>query len=126
MPQRPKKVCAAVGCNVLTRSTHCEECAPAAKLKREEAKRKRQRKIDKQRGSATARGYDSKWQRESKAYLNKNPFCVEHLKRGLHVPATVVDHIIPHKGDKKLFWDRKNWQGLCVSCHNRKTRTEDM
>jgi 5-methylcytosine-specific restriction protein A len=36
----------------------------------------------------------------------------------------VVDHIIPHKGDKKLFWSRDNWQSLCLSCHNRKSATE--
>ncbi|WP_328203649.1 hypothetical protein [Brevibacillus nitrificans] len=39
--------------------------------------------------------------------------------------ATVVDHIIPHKGDKELFWDQKNWQGLCDSHHSRKTAKED-
>ncbi|WP_233882799.1 HNH endonuclease [Brevibacillus laterosporus] len=39
--------------------------------------------------------------------------------------ATVVDHIVPHKGDKTLFWDRKNWQPLCEQCHNRKTARED-
>jgi 5-methylcytosine-specific restriction endonuclease McrA len=30
----------------------------------------------------------------------------------------VVDHIIPHKGDKALFWDEKNWQPLCKYCHD--------
>ncbi|WP_369680053.1 HNH endonuclease [Brevibacillus laterosporus] len=24
-----------------------------------------------------------------------------------------------------MFWDRKNWQPLCESCHNRKTARED-
>jgi 5-methylcytosine-specific restriction protein A len=23
-----------------------------------------------------------------------------------YVKATVVDHIVPHRGDPKLFWDR--------------------
>lgn len=39
--------------------------------------------------------------------------------------ATVVDHIIPHRGDQKLFWDRGNWQPLCEHHHNVKTMTED-
>lgn len=39
--------------------------------------------------------------------------------------ATVVDHIIPHRGDQKLFWDRSNWQPLCEHHHNVKTMTED-
>jgi len=33
-------------------------------------------------------------------------------------PATVVDHRIPHRGDKRLFWDRNNWEPLCASCHS--------
>ena len=36
-----------------------------------------------------------------------------------------VDHIIPHRGDQKLFWDRNNWQALCKPCHDRKTGKED-
>ena len=39
--------------------------------------------------------------------------------------ATVVDHIKPHRGDHKLFWDRSNWQPLCEHHHNVKTMTED-
>ena len=38
-------------------------------------------------------------------------------------PATVVGHIIPHRGNQKLFWDEKNWQPLCKDCHDRKTGT---
>lgn len=40
-------------------------------------------------------------------------------------PATVVDHVIPHKGDKKFFWDENNWQPLCKRHHDIKTATED-
>ncbi|WP_343040029.1 HNH endonuclease signature motif containing protein [Methylocystis heyeri] len=40
-------------------------------------------------------------------------------------PATVVDHITPHKGDIKLFWDRKNWQPLCEPCHNSRKQREE-
>jgi len=39
--------------------------------------------------------------------------------------AGVVDHIVPHKGDADLFWQRTNWQPLCKPCHDRKTATED-
>lgn len=38
--------------------------------------------------------------------------------------ATVVDHIIPHRGNEELFWDEDNWQGLCKRCHDRKTWRE--
>ena len=39
--------------------------------------------------------------------------------------AKVTDHIIPHKRDMKLFWDRNNWQPLCKPCHDTKTARED-
>lgn len=39
--------------------------------------------------------------------------------------ATVVDHNIPHKGNKVLFWDVSNWQSLCKACHDAKTARED-
>lgn len=32
-----------------------------------------------------------------------------------------VDHIRPHRGDLRSFWDRSNLQALCVACHTRKT-----
>jgi 5-methylcytosine-specific restriction protein A len=50
---------------------------------------------------------------------------VECLKKGLYVRATDVDHIKPHRGDKKLFWDTSNWQALCHSHHSIKTNRED-
>lgn len=34
-------------------------------------------------------------------------------------PATLVDHIVPHRGDKTLFRDPENWQSLCDECHNK-------
>lgn len=40
------------------------------------------------------------------------------MKRRMYVPATVVDHKIPHRNDMELFWDRDNWQGLCKCCHD--------
>lgn len=51
--------------------------------------------------------------------------------RGAHglrcgAPATVVDHIIPHRGDlsSAAFWDETNWQPLCKRHHDRKTARE--
>lgn len=40
-------------------------------------------------------------------------------------PVTDVDHIRPHKGDARLFFDRGNCQGLCHRCHSRKTARFD-
>lgn len=33
--------------------------------------------------------------------------------------SVIVDHIIAHKGDARLFWSRENTQGLCKACHDR-------
>ena len=47
------------------------------------------------------------------------------MKQGKYVKATVVDHVVPHRGDEQLFWDRSNWRALCKRCHDQKTRRED-
>jgi 5-methylcytosine-specific restriction protein A len=39
--------------------------------------------------------------------------------------ATLVDHVVAHRGDVGRFWDRDNWQPLCRSCHNAKTARGD-
>ena len=71
------------------------------------------------------RGYGSKWQKARRQFLEAHPLCVECQKNGRYMKATVVDHIIPHRGDQKLFWDQSNWQPLCKPCHDHKTMTED-
>jgi 5-methylcytosine-specific restriction protein A len=47
------------------------------------------------------------------------------MKEGKYVKATDVDHIVPHRGNSKLFWDQGNWQPLCHKHHSIKTRRED-
>lgn len=64
------------------------------------------------------RGYGGKWQRLRVSYLKRNPLCVFCERQGRTSAANVVDHIVPHRGDMKLFWDQKNWQPLCKSCHS--------
>ena len=54
-------------------------------------------------------------------FLKKNPLCAKCRENGKLTPATIVDHIIPHRGDMKLFWDKRNWQPLCKDCHDHKT-----
>lgn len=38
------------------------------------------------------------------------------------MPATVVDHIIPHKGDPELFWPEgdaeDHFAACCKACHD--------
>ena len=75
--------------------------------------------------SAAERGYGSRWNKARKRFLKKHPLCVECQREGRYVKATVVDHVKPHRGDPKLFWDQDNWQPLCKHHHDVKTRRED-
>ncbi len=71
------------------------------------------------RKSAAARGYGRAWQKYRLTFLREHPLCQMHLAIGGVVQATVVDHIVPHKGNQSLFWDSKNHQAVCKPCHDR-------
>lgn len=110
MPRKPKKPCKHPGCPQLTNDHYCDQHAKLHINDREKA---------------FERGYNSRWQKASKRFLAKHPVCVRCERIGKLTPATVVDHIKPHRGDKVLFWNESNWQPLCKKCHDRKTRTMD-
>ena len=119
MPTAPRHPCPA--CGELTATQFCA----AHQIEHVRRQGQRRAEFDRLRGSAAARGYDYRWQKYSANYLRENPWCVTHRKRNLYVPATHTDHIVPHRGDPRLFWDRGNHQGLCESCHNQKTAGQD-
>lgn len=52
-------------------------------------------------------------------WLNRHPFCQCPHHYGLKIPATVVDHIKPHKGDARLFFNTNNLQSMTKECHDR-------
>lgn len=106
-----KKFCKKVGCNKLTTTGNCEDHPKQV--------------YDRQRGTSAERGYDHIWRRERKKFLKQNPLCIDCYAVGKLIEATDVDHEIPHRGDKKLFWDKDNWRARCHSHHSRKTARED-
>lgn len=110
MPRKPRKPCKHPGCPELTAGDYCEE---HAKLHTAD------------RITSSGRGYDSRWRRARSRFLKAHPLCEKCREQGKFVKATVVDHIIPHRGEEKLFWDEANWQALCKRCHDKKTMTED-
>lgn len=76
------------------------------------------------RGSARQRGYDTAWDKLSKAHREANPLCVMCEKDGLLVAAKVVDHIKPLRWFPALRLDPSNMQSLCVR-HNKLKEIED-
>lgn len=114
MPNKPKRPCKYPGCAVLVESGYCEK-----------HKKNTQVQYDKHRGTAHQRGYDTRWRRYRESYLRSHPLCVKCYKDNRITIATVIDHIIPHKGDMVLFWDSNNHQPLCKQCHDKKTAKED-
>ena len=119
MPSLAPKPCRQNGCSALVR----EGGGYCAVHKREVKKQ-----VEERRESSTQRGYGYKWQQAREQFLREHPLCeCPECKAGelRVIVATVVDHRIPHKGDKKLFWDRKNWQAMSKPCHDKKTAKED-
>lgn len=61
---------------------------------------------------------NSAWKALRLAQLRKEPLCRFCLARNVLTLATVCDHIKPHRGDLKKFWDVGNLQSLCKQCHD--------
>jgi 5-methylcytosine-specific restriction endonuclease McrA len=61
----------------------------------------------------------ARWKCQSREHLRSEPQC-----RTCGAPASVVDHVRPHRGDAQRFWDRSNWASSCKRCHNEKTGRE--
>ncbi len=105
MPTAALTPCTAVGCFELVDSGRC-------------ARHSQQR--EQQRGSRHQRGYDGKWDRFRRAYINAHPLCSDCLTTGHTTPASEVHHI--HKlrdGGDRLNPD--NCMPLCKQCHSIRT-----
>ena len=104
MPIRAPRICS------------CGKVVPSGQRCACQARRAQEREAA--RPTARQRGYSSRWDRESKAFLalpgNERCAC------GCGRPANVVDHHKAHKGDQALFWDRSNWRPMNIACNSRK------
>ena len=65
--------------------------------------------------------YNSRqWRKLRLMILQRDPLCKECEKKNRFVSSVVADHILPiNKGGAKYNPD--NLQGLCTTCHNRKS-----
>lgn len=59
------------------------------------------------------------WQRMRLAQLKHEPLCEFCKTKNIITEADTVDHIRPHRGDMKLFFDSKNLQSLDKKCHSK-------
>ncbi|GIW48990.1 MAG: HNH endonuclease [Caloramator sp.] len=114
MQRKPKRPCSYPGCPELTDGRYCEK--HEKEIEREYNRNNRTYKYL----YNTAR-----WKRLRIKFLKEHPLCEECKRNGVVTLAEVVDHIIPHKGNKELFWDEENLQALCKECHDSKTAKED-
>lgn len=63
--------------------------------------------------------YNTKaWKEARKAQLSRQPLCELCEETNRTVPASVVNHKKPHKGDWSLFIDPANHQSVCKPCHD--------
>lgn len=74
---------------------------------------------------AYRRGYDARWKKFRRRYLDAHPLCVKCLAEGKYTKAEVVDHIVPFRGDEKMQYDPDNLQALCKRHHDEKTGRQD-
>ena len=58
-----------------------------------------------------------RWRNLRKRQLTRHPYCACICHHGEQVKANTADHVKPHKGDRKLFFNGK-LQSLCAHCHN--------
>lgn len=70
--------------------------------------------------------YNRRWDKARRHWLAGHPLCVMCEAAGRLTPATVVDHVKPHKGDVALFWDASNWQSLCKQHHDSDKQRQDI
>lgn len=113
MPALPKRPCSVMGCREFAHDRgRCQTHA---------------RQHDQVRGSSTARGYDSAWERLRDLVRAEEPYCRECVAEGVYDTSAAtaqVDHIIRISERPDLRLARRNLQGLCDRHHAAKSSAE--
>jgi 5-methylcytosine-specific restriction enzyme A len=77
---------------------------------------------DQYRGSSAHRGYGHIWRKLRIMVLRRHPICADSFGIGCVSVSRHADHIVPKRqGGQDMM---ENLQGLCDSCHSRKTLLE--
>lgn len=72
--------------------------------------------------------YLARWRRLRWDVLTAAAFTCEQTGCGrieVDTSKLVADHIVPHRGDPVLFWDRANLQCLCKACHDSRKQKQE-
>jgi 5-methylcytosine-specific restriction enzyme A len=59
----------------------------------------------------------ARWERLRAYQLREHPLCAICAQQGIVTPATIADHVEPHRGDWTEFVTGK-LQSLCKRCHD--------
>lgn len=78
------------------------------------------------RKTAAERGYNRHWQKARLQFIaaefaEGRWSCAECGKPLVDTSDIHVDHKVPHRGDRAIFWDVSNWQLCHGACHAAKT-----
>lgn len=100
--------------------------APAFRPPTQRTKTQRRQEYDARRALVPWRGWYglARWKAIRNAQLSEEPLCRTCLEDETVTPATVCDHIEPHRGDPILFWSGP-FQSLCDHHHNSAKQREE-
>ena len=66
----------------------------------------------------------ARWRKLRLIHLGAEPLCRMCKADGKVTPATVCDHVVPHKGNPERFFGGP-FQSLCKPCHDRHKQSEE-
>lgn len=118
MAKRIKKLCKRCAKNLTDNiSGYCDDCSSLFAKKKATLEKHN-------RLPAHKRGYDNRWHRFSKQFLENNPICAI-----CGLPATVTDHKIPIQVMRDVYGDNvledEYYLPLCHSCNLKKWQEHD-
>jgi 5-methylcytosine-specific restriction protein A len=123
MPPRALRHCSSPGCRVLVQGGKCPR--HQAQADAQEAKRKAA--YEARRPPRSVPTWDPRWKALRAAHLAAHPICVGFgsSRERCSSRATIADHVVPERVAPERALDPGNIEGLCASCHGRKTAARD-
>jgi 5-methylcytosine-specific restriction enzyme A len=144
MPKRPPRPCPHPGCRELTEGGRCAAHTDKRWAKQKKSARERGYSVawEKARkgwlrkhpicrvcarnAKADANALESDlWRIRSGDAADLDPDRIADVLEAVERwAADQLDHIVPHRGDRERFWDRRNWQSICTAHHIEKSARE--